>query len=289
MGNRNQYNKYNKSNISKTGKFSDEHCDYLNAKIYFKSDDKVSSIILNKSYKIKELYEDCDFKQKIIYLLTFKVNTLLFTKKVTEYMENNYFKSDAEIYEDLQLMNDVNNMNDCKNDITIDFKNSIKSYINVDVLDTMKYLDLGTFLDLEKPLSDLEKDIKEIINKDTMSEEFDFVTILMGLHLINSGNLGTLLDFVYRIIKKGGILIIKDHDMNPLIKLNTHLLDILYLFYRKSKNAKLDYQRNYNTKYYWDKKILNKGFKYIDIFNESISENAFANPLKIYTNAFVKI
>jgi SAM-dependent methyltransferase len=268
--------------------YSTEFNKLLNAKIYFKPNDVVNKIEINLNYKIKELY--LSYKNKLIFLLTYKL-TEFASKKVIEYIDNNFNKSDDAIYSELkQLISRDDLVSGDRGDARIF---GIKKYLDLDSLAPSKYLDIGCFKgDITNSIVsyfNIPKDCAygvDIKNYDADNKNFtfmlydkrnlpfdngyfDLITVFMCLHHIEPKNLNILLSDISRVMKPGGTLIIREHGLNPLIKLNTHLLDVLHEYYDKVLEPSLDLKwtnnfgkeiNNYNTIQYWVELLSKYGF-----------------------------
>lgn len=301
----------------------------LNSKIYYKSDERILIFKLDKldksykSYKIKELLADECYKHATIKLFISKISTPSVKINIADYLSKNCNKSDIEIYTGLQRIIQKNikiDSNRGENRIK-----NIKQYIDLKEYNVTNYLDVGCFDGkITKAIGQYfalmpenihGADIKDYRGENAEeftfakydrvlpydSDKFDLITILMVLHHIKPIDLDTLLAEIARVTKKNGILIMREHTLNPLIKLNTHLLDVLHAYYDFVLNPDLDKRwtnnvdkeiNNYQTDVYWTKKLAENGFiphysnlDDLDSGDSSMQKNPFGNKII----AFMKI
>lgn len=234
----------------------------LNAKIYYKPDEKVLALKEDKntSYKIKELYSDKFYKERLLRLFKSIITSEFIKIKVEEYLTTNYNKSDTTIYNDLYLMTKSNII--ASNVLDAD----IEKYIDLSLLNISvnKCLDIGC-KDIGKYFNLGYTDSVNIVSNDILSfksNTFDLVNALMVLHHVLPEKLDIVLDEITRVIKKGGILLLGEYTLNPLIRLNTHLLDIMHFYYDTISGILPDKSiMNYNMESYWNRKLTMRGFE----------------------------
>lgn len=89
-------------------------------------------------------------------------------------------------------------------------------------------------------------------------DNFDFILSLMALHHVE--NLKKALEEIYRVLKFGGLLLIREHDCNS--KETASLLDAIHGFYDKvwSEGNIIDIYADYKSMDEWDKIIEEVGF-----------------------------
>lgn len=302
--------------IKKHIQFSIENCKSLDARVYFKPDNTIKSVKLNKSYKISELYDDPDFRQHLIFLFVYKLYPSHISI-VNDYLDNNHTKSDIEIYTEIRdiILNKIKPVAD-KGYNRIQ---NIKKHIDLSELVVEQYLDIGCFDgEITKAIGNHFKlpshkifglDIKEYpCNMDNGfifntydkknlpydDNSFDLISILMVLHHVQPEDLDPLLNDISRVMKSGGVLIVREHDINPLLRLSTHLIDVLHSFHDIVLNPSLDQRwtdnfekeiNNYNTEEYWSSKLLERGFECKS--SNKIYKNSY-NPFDNYIKAYVK-
>jgi SAM-dependent methyltransferase len=277
-------------------KFSMEKCPILNSKVYFNLEKKIESLKISASYKIRELYEDKEYENKLKFLFTYKLTSELLKNNISKFLDENYTKSDTEIYINLQKMiqkDDIKYILDKGANYIINLKNCI----DLDNIDNHQkitcYLDFGcSDLEMITAIGEnfkLDNSTHYIIQSDILalipptipynSEYFDLITIMMTLHHIDKKNLDHILDEIYRIMKPNGILIIREHDINPLIRLETHMMDVLHSFHEilNQKTIEENPILNYNTKEYWSNALIKRGFRVSEKNINNSSKNAFNN------------
>jgi SAM-dependent methyltransferase len=86
---------------------------------------------------------------------------------------------------------------------------------------------------------------------------FDIVVIHMVLHHVMSGWKELLKD-IYRVLKKGGILIVEDHDFKQ--DRNNKLIDVVHCLYEmvESVEYNVDYYNNYEIRRFKKEELLNE-------------------------------
>lgn len=295
--------------VKKPNKFTKEYNKTLNASIYYIPDTKISSIqaYYQTDTKIKELYEDEKYRSGLIYIFTYKIETSFVKKYIETFLEKNYNNTDINIYNELRP---VISKQDIKQNIGRDRISNIKSYIDLDFKPT-NYLDVGCFKgDITKAFGEFYGldadhvhgvDIKDYADNSQQtdftfalfdfddllpyeSDTFDFITILMVLHHVDDQP--KLLNEIARVMKKGGILVVREHNLNPLIRLNTHLLDVLHSYYDLVLNPSLDERwttdskkeiNNYQSIEYYDTELVKRGFSELKNKENKSNKNIF-NP-----------
>lgn len=240
----------------------------LDIKIFYKTEQHVSAINLkdDNSYKIKELYTDQFFKEKLMYIFTSKVQSLFCKKTIEDYLHNNYDKPDKEIYNALREYTVIKEDRDEK-------QVSVQKHLNI-VCYSEEITDIGQYFLLTPN--------KKVLPYE--SNTFDLIMAFTVLHHIQPENLDFVLDEITRVMNTGGILTIEEYMINPLIRLNTHLLDVLHSYYDMINNREKIWTsvNNYNTESYWVKKIIEKGF-------EKQSSELKKNPYDCKVISFIKI
>ena len=167
------------------------------------------------------------------------------------------------------------------NDITRWIKNKeIKTYLDVGCSEASITEELAKYVKAEESYGVDVKISKEnteqvtfIENKpDTLPFEdnkFDLITAFMALHHFR--DISVMLDEIYRVLKPGGIFIIREHDVRN--REFGIFLNKVHILYAIINDEEIDMGR-YNNKETWSKKHINpKGFKFRglkmkkDIFN----------------------
>ena len=109
----------------------------------------------------------------------------------------------------------------------------------------------------------------------------------MVLHHVLPENLHNILDEISRIIKPGGLLIIREHNIGDN-RLDRYLIDVLHEYHDIVLNPKEENKwvgeenkeiNNYNTEEYWAKKIIERNFEYVSkpTIRKDINKNPFNN------------
>jgi ubiquinone/menaquinone biosynthesis C-methylase UbiE len=120
-------------------------------------------------------------------------------------------------------------------------------------------------------------------------DSFDIITCLMVLHHIPTDKLEKLIDEIYRVLKNGGIVIIREHS--PVYKLQEICLDIMHDFYdlvwNSDSNMKwISSNNNYKNSNGWIAEFLNASF-IVDV-NPYVYKNINTNPFMSYFCSFKK-
>lgn len=252
-------------------------------------------------YKIKQLfYKD---KHRLFFILLKNLKSE--RRDLVNYIGENYYKSDNTIYEYLDKHFEFSESNGSLNLNCLQNSNIQDKIDILNNLDNLKYLDIGCHKGiLTKSIANYFKikenniygiDVKkhdlfmynfklieysgEILFNDN---QFNIVTCFMVIHHCN--NYEKLISEIYRILKPGGILIIKEHDC--VYYDDKLVLDILHDFYDKvlyqdSNNWYSDYKSENNLTNY----IKNLGF---ELVCPIIIKNKKINPLRNYISIFTK-
>lgn len=119
--------------------------------------------------------------------------------------------------------------------------------------------------------------------------KFDLVTCLMVLHHIHEKDQNIIIEEIYRIMKPGGLLVLREHNFTNS-KTLLSLLTIIHDFYDFvwAKNVTWDnypIYAKYKSNKEWDNLLKQKGFDEINCDN---NHNAKVNALNAYTKVYVK-
>jgi ubiquinone/menaquinone biosynthesis C-methylase UbiE len=160
----------------------------------------------------------------------------------------------------------------------------INSYLDYGCGDGSITRQLGSALDVnsknifgvdlvDTPGINYVKNVKEI-NPDS----FDLVTAFVSLHHIENGK--KIIGEIHRILKPGGLLIIREHDFNGDFRLNAYL-DLIHMFV----DVRFDRCKiiNYKSAYDWHKLLCGK-FKM-----STFDYCAGYNPQRLYYAVYIKI
>lgn len=120
------------------------------------------------------------------------------------------------------------------------------------------------------------------------SEEFSLVTCFQSLHHMK--NLENRLKDIHRILKKGGTIIIREHDcvddnMRMLIDIEHCIFELVLKDNQKFVN---EYYANYKSKYQWTNMFRTLGFKYIQTKYPNNSSGKY-NPTMYYYAMYTKL
>lgn len=108
------------------------------------------------------------------------------------------------------------------------------------------------------------------VNIPYKNESIDFLSCYMVLHHIPPINRLKLIRDIYRVLKKGGYLIIKEH--NSMNRYDEHLIDVEHAIYEMVIPEKINsnflkkYKAYYFSKEYLENKLLKLGFKIKKIY-----------------------
>jgi len=126
-------------------------------------------------------------------------------------------------------------------------------------------------------------------------ESCDLVLCMVSLHHMSDDTIANVLPEIYRVLKKGGILMIKEHDCNSIQTKNMilwehhlyHLLDCAY------DNRPFDYDTyyensiyNFNSKMVWQAFMETYHFKYVLSKNRFLDGAYTANDSKNASNLY---
>lgn len=114
------------------------------------------------------------------------------------------------------------------------------------------------------------------VNIPKKDNSIELCSSFMVLHHVLK--LDELLDDIHRVIKKGGVFIIREHDSYDYVY--SKYLDIIHYYYDLVVADKPDNMIDYNTTYYTKQglinKITNKGFKLLKVIPTKYSDAYFA-------------
>lgn len=276
---------------------------------------------LNKTYYIKTLYsfegKGTNYKKKLYHLLTYKIKDNLEAIHVID----NLFKEpitcdDQTIYK--LIKPHIQQVDESKRG---QFRiNSIIKYIDLKDFNPTYYLDLGCFkgeittavgkhFNLNKhqinglDINDYPKN-DDINDKMTFTlydgntipfsdNSFDLITCFMLLHHIPPSKLDNLIKELSRVMKPGGILLLREHDVHDKeYDMDKNMLDLLHEYYDHVLNTSENEQWHeietyYHSEKYWSNKLISNGFKYH--CNSKIIKNARYNPFYNYIYSYVKV
>jgi ubiquinone/menaquinone biosynthesis C-methylase UbiE len=295
----------------------------LNCEIYYLPSKAVSEKIISNK-KIKQLYESVKTRDKLLYLVTYKISDAALKNEIVEFLTTNYKSTDIIIYSSIKKILKDYKIEEEPN--RGEFRiNAIKKYIsNWEAIAPTFYLDigcfdgeitraLGKFFNLNKfqihgiDIKEYNKPTDEVNSSENEyiftpydgitipydGESFDLITCFMVLHHVPEKNITTLLKEIYRIMKSGGILILREH--NAQNDKDFKLLDVLHEYYDyvlNSTNVWEESHGNYNNMQFWTSRLEDAGF--IEYNNsQSKLNNPFnqknpKNPFKNYMTSFVK-
>ncbi len=250
---------------------------------------KLSENYEKNVYIIKKLYRDKFYKNKLLTIFTSRVSSKLMEKHIVNYINNNYNKSDIEIFKNLQkiineeLCDELLNINYFKNHIDY---NKLLEFDSHDTLNKIQSMSIGLNTDYCHNM-DARLSINYKINTENNSyinhtifnnmkicireNKCSKIKILYLFDILSIVDLNYIDDFLNNmkmIMDNNSIVIIKEYNLNPLIKENTDLLNIA-LYYDMLINAPNNFvsenistliERNYNTEEYWNERLANHGF-----------------------------
>lgn len=140
------------------------------------------------------------------------------------------------------------------------------------------------------------------------NDSFDLITCLMVLHHIPKQHIGTLIGELYRVMKPGGTLILREHNVEK--KIECVGLDIMHRFYDNVWNKSLDVSDtpnswnasenklsmeeenlweicNYKSSDEWDGLFIN--YSFTPKIKPNIYKNAERNPFMTYMRTYCKM
>jgi ubiquinone/menaquinone biosynthesis C-methylase UbiE len=215
-------------------------------------------------------------------LLTFKIKNKYLRTQITKYVNKNSHKSDKKIYEAIaKIIGDYNIFESKRGVNKRTMSEKIEDWNN---LKPNRYLDVGCFqgditisvgnhfglnknqihgIDINKYVntSDFIYTVYNGVCIPYIDASFDLITCFMVMHHVPPKNLVLLLKEIYRVLKPGGLFIIKEHDAAGQDYL---LLDVLHEYYDYVLNPTRTWEEsaaNYRNSKYWTQKITDAGFK----------------------------
>lgn len=281
--------------------FDSEFCRELNVKVYYKPDKTVNSIkpdydIHNENNlcKISELYKDELYKKKLVKLFLLRIRSKNIKKAVEDCLnlyhknpDNIIYSKLREVIHNLELNPFEPNVYDINNLLDRTFKKCLDISSNTEMVSVLESYKCKNRIKLDMPTLGFSDQYK--------SQSFSLVSLTMVLHHISVDYLDTFLTEINRIMEIGGILVMQEYTLNPLIRLNTHLLDIIHEYnhmvnYLTTPKTFEKEVNNYNTDIYWTKKMNEHGFEiYKDYPIGSAIEEFKNNPFGCKTILYIKI
>lgn len=277
-----------------------EYCNELECKIYYKCELKTS----NHTYKVKELYETNS--DKLVNFFNFKIKDYKLRKQALQFIHKNHKLPDQEIYLSLRKILHSLKKNTKRGEYRI---SSLTRYIS-DWKDIQPdfYLDIGCYQgDITKAIKDyfgLNKfqthgiDIKKYINTDEFiyttyngtdipytDDSFSLISCLMILHHVHVNSIDKLIGEMFRVLKPGGFLIVREHNAEPQ---DYGLLDFLHAYYDfvLTNDTWEESKCNYHTAEFWDNKFKQAGF--ISFTEPKLNRNNPQNPFNNYMTSYKK-
>lgn len=243
-------------------------------------------------YNIKYLYNKD--KKRLLFILLKNLNGD--RNKLVSFISENYYKSDNEIYKFIEENFVFEKMDGAVKLRCLDI---LDKQININV-----YLDIGChkgiitksvseYFGIKKENvygSDIDKHKDFSFNFKLLTENgmnfdnntFDLVTCFMVFHHCKYYEI--LIKEIFRVLKPGGILIIKEHDCS--FKNDKIVLDVLHDFYDNVLYKDMNnWHCGYKSESFWTQLMLSTGFiltSPIEIKNKKI------NPLRNYIAIFTK-
>jgi SAM-dependent methyltransferase len=261
-----------------------------------------------ETYKINNAYKN-DLN-RLINLFRFKITDYNLRKKAIKFIHKNHNCPDMFIYNVLRNMLKNSTEDTFKdNKRGNSMKNTLERYKSKwEQIKPSEYLDVGCYQgDITKSVGEyfnLKKDkihgidIKQYIETEDFTytvydginipyedNKFDVITCFMILHHIPNDSLEGLLKEIYRVMKPGGFLLLREHNAD---KHDYDILDILHSYYDYIlTNATWDNPIcYYNTIDYWTEKLVGVGFK--ETANPDVKKNNPKNPFNNYINLYKK-
>ncbi len=281
----------------------------LNCKIYYIPHQKIKKMTMGR---IQSIYNS-PRKSALIYLLTYRIRDEACKKMIIDYLHNFNVNDDKKIYKEIRKIMEINGVKISDDEKRGEYRlNTISKYISVwSKLKPTCYLDVGCFMgDITRTIGkyfDLDPqnihgiDLKnhnaeqnekfvfklyDGMNIPYDNEYFDLITCFMVLHHVQHNNLDTLLSEIFRIMKPGGTLLLREHNAE---KKDYDLLDVLHEYYDYVLNSNETWAESkgyYNTCEYWCNKIILAGFE--PTTKPFLRRNNPKNPFNNYMASFMK-
>ena len=154
--------------------------------------------------------------------------------------------------------------------------------INIEDWESKSYEIEKVGLNVTKNIPGYNKDTKykftyyDGVNIPNKNESIDLCSSFMVLHHVLK--LDELLVDIHRVLKKGGVFVIREHDSYD--KTYSKYLDIIHYYYdlvvADKPGKMIDYNTTYYTKQGLINKITNKGFKLLKVIPTKYSDAYFA-------------
>ena len=265
---------------------------------------------LKHSYKISTLWNTEINKLRLIHLMRKRIygRWKLLSKIIIQVNTMVHMnKSDYYIYNELKKNIGIETVSydECSmNYRSMSRVNDIKQYIDKPY---DSYLDIGCYnghvtnvitqylhkynsslvshgIDVEHmdTTGDFEYKIYDGSNIPYSDKMFDIVTMFMVLHHVSDVN--ELLKNIYRVMKPGGLLIVREHDVDSQVL--GDVIDIQHDFYDIVWGTGAIDIHNYKTKEEWDSLFINTGFTLKTSTKETKSYVTTKNRRRIVTNPF---
>lgn len=302
--------------MNKNNGYNIEFNNFLNRKIYYNEESKkaiYNFIISNNDLKYKR-----HIVEKIIDTYLWKY------KDLSIKMKNEYFSRISDMHHiDYVLLNEIYiklcNLYSVSKNISYQERGdnrvrSIQKYIDLQ-FQVSRYLDIGCFdgyitnaignhfklnndqiygVDIKPYNSCIKNEVKlnftiyDGIKLSYDDNYFDLITCLMVLHHIPEENLSSLLSEISRVMKPGGVLILREH--NVINDNQIELLNIMHDFYDyvwtdKPIEKKDQWDTNYKDNVEWTNLLKSNKFRLRDAPKIYIGDK---NPYAIYMCSYTK-
>ena len=175
---------------------------------------------------------------------------------------------------------------------------NVSNYLDIGCFDGSITYEVGKHFNLEKDnINGI--DIQEYNNYENITfskydgstlpynnNNFNLITCYMVLHHIKKDNLNKLIKEIYRVMEKGGILILREHNVTN--KYEEKLINYMHDFYDyvwDTKNMTYKkWENNYKTANNWTKILVDSGFK----IKKKPYLNNTNNPFNTYMCSYIK-
>jgi ubiquinone/menaquinone biosynthesis C-methylase UbiE len=298
-------------------KQSDQLCD-PNRKLWYIVNSKVKSVynmfmsILEQ--KMRNNPNGKDFIKFVLSVITNQPDKDIYFKIHKKYKSINVAVDVVDVVDVVDAVNAVDVVDVV--DVVIDrATNRVKSIHHINIPQVTAYLDVGCFdgsityeigkyynaksthgADIKQHKPTYDNIIFSLYDGKKLpypDNTFDLITCLMTLHHVPVENLSLLISEISRVMKVGGVLILREHDLGHThTSLKSVVLDIMHDFYDYVWGLDLgswldsENQTNYNNSIHWSKLICGAGFKHHTKIKTN--PNPKFNPFGHYTISYVK-
>lgn len=163
--------------------------------------------------------------------------------------------------------------------------------VDIDRYYSKKVAKLMKFVQIDKQFNAIKKENEKVIGGDAYGS-YDLITMLMVLHHIDPADYYIVLDKISKLLKRGGYLVIKEHNIDEHQHIYVDIINLQHEFFNNvwsssPQSGRDEWSATYRPVTGWDKILSQYGLMPINI-QPPINDNLKYNPFNKYTRIYVK-